>query len=237
MILISAIVGKDFKQEIEESELTRDTKSCLNGHKLHLISNLEEYDGHHIIPYHSHIWNYVDKFLYSFIISQKLNEDVLWIDYNKIKKYLFYIDLPKPKNEMLLDDIWWWKKTDNDTHRTESNYLRFSDIILKEWQGWHPIKEYIDKFQLRDDFIVPQEEVFYIPKGISNDKIIRTIEVLKVIVSYASYHQGFPWKTIHGEIGIGNGEGVILPILSQQCGLKLKYHLPVPTLYAPPKFI
>jgi len=233
MILLSAVVGEDFKEEIEKYEWTHNIKPYIGGHKLHLITNLEGFEEYEIVPYHSHIWNYVDKILYSFILSQKYDEDVLWIDYNKIHKHYYYINLPKP-NEFLIDDIWWMKESE-DQFRTESNTLRFCDLISKGWTCWEPVQEYINRFHLKNDFTIPMEEVFYIPRGLPNNKIIRTIEILKTVVSYSSYLSNFPYRTINGDIGIGNGEGVILPILSQQHGFNLELcNIPTPTPFPSP---
>ena len=220
MILLSAVVGQDFKEEIDRHEWTRNLKPYIGDHKLHLISDLSGWEDYEVIPYNSHIWNYVDKILYSFIISQKYNDSVLWIDYNKFHKHHQWISYPKPE-EFLVEDLWWIKEN-GDEYRTQENTIIFSDMIKRNWICWEPIKDYIIKFGLRDDFNIPIEEVFYLPKGLSNDLVIRTIETLKVIVSYCSYISDFPYKTINGEIGIGNGEGIILPLLSQQFGFNLR---------------
>jgi hypothetical protein len=210
MIILTALVHQGFVDlEISTNPVHFKGWNQVRGKDIYLLTNLKhDYLSdkvHRVIPYNRLCWNYVDKIHYAFKLSMDLNTDVLWVDFNKIWKFKEIIKHFKSSDKLLYYDV--WKSFDN-------KYIDLDPMEVLQFGNWEPLKDYIHNHDIDPrELTIPMEEILYIPKGLITKDMIVELEKGDGIMSYISYLQRYPYRTLDGEFNIGNGEGFLLGVL------------------------
>jgi hypothetical protein len=155
-----------------------------------------------IYPYHNKIFNYFDKFFFSFSLIKELNRSVTYIDCDYID-YLLKIE--KYRNlfseEKVLYLTYWSVKISKEW----ISYQYFKDFVNDKWST--PIVEFLEYEKY--DFLnleTIHERLFYFPFGLDYEKIQYTLEKIKPIFDYTSIYN----KKASKDLLYGHGEGLAL---------------------------
>ena len=211
MIILTSIVGEKFYDDVlyKNIDEIKTLSNNIKEFKLYIVTNISSdkistlFEGRNditIIEYPYLLWNYVDKLYYTFKLNKELNEDVLWIDINKVIVYENMIKYSTTGNKIKYNKLW-----------TEDNNF------LAGKTYWKPFNEISDINSC--DVLKIMEQILFVPKGIASEEHLIDILKLKGTLSHQSAFIGFSYKNSN-ILTIGNGEGVILGYLIK------KYNLP-----------
>lgn len=225
MIILTSLVNKGYTEELLRghaykhiSYFYRDINRKYDA-TFQILTNLPdgkieglEDVGYIPIEYPRYVWSYVDKIFYSFKLSYELNEDVLWVDFDKFGKFRYDIlnvlNNILPRDRFIYDVPWCdeGKRIFGSTRESAS------------------FRMFLDRENVSNETIEPlMEQIFYIPKGMVTHDMLRDIELAKPVLEHGSFVGGYPYKTPDGYPSMGNGEGIILGYLIS------KYNLPTAT--------
>lgn len=215
MIILTAIVQKGFEREIRNDRIHYTTWRTIRGKPIYYITNLDYIPNkdiiHTVVPYPKLCWDYVDKLHYSFRLSKELDTDVLWVDFNKVYKFVDIINNIKSTDDLRYYDVW---------KDYENTNLDMDPSVLMTFKTWEPMKKFCEVNDVDiNKLTVPMEEILYIPKGMVTDEMIIDLEKGAGLMSYISFLEKYRYKTWDDEVNLSNGEGFLLSVIMEKYGL------------------
>lgn len=155
-----------------------------------------------VYEYDKKIFNYFEKFFFSFRLIKELNKDVLYIDCDSISNF---IDNEKYHNINSVDEVLYltcWPVKINDNWKP---WKYITDLRIEKWTN--PIIEFLELEKINPSEIETMfEQMFYFPIGLDYDKIQYELEKIKPVFDYCSLYD----KNLYNRIIYGHGEGVAL---------------------------
>lgn len=216
MVVLTSIVTQDYLNEVVDN--AGDSIKTLNEipHQVYVLTDVHNSIGKLLpksktITYPRCIWSYADKIYYTFKLSLQLNEDVIWVDGDKAHLHENFLEGGFDKSRLFMSDFW--------GHNGVLFKIEYNHIY------WQPLYKYAQRHKVDIyDILLPLENFFYVPKGISNMEILKEIEVLKVLLDYQSIIDEFPFINQYtGNVRLGNGEGAILGYLIKKYNIEYTF--------------
>lgn len=214
MIILTSYVDYGYSIELQRGFIYNNIRNTMKKIKnpnisLHILTNVrdEKIEGlenvkYTVIDYPRYVWSYVEKVFYSFKLNYELGEDVLWIDFDKFKLHNEFI-MGVVNNRYVKNSLLW-----HEPWNDEGKYL-FRSTRESEF-----FRMFLHRQNIDDGDLEPlMEQIFYIPKGMSNLDMLREIDLAKPIVEHGSFMEDYPRRTPNGLVHMGHGEGIILAYL------------------------
>jgi hypothetical protein len=158
MILSLIAVGESYQNKIDDA-LTK-----FNSYNICLLSDIQRSDVFYFEKYKNETFSYFDKLYFSLEMVSKFNEDVFYIDINKIDEV--YLDFPK-------NDLFYYKSNwpYGDT---------FGDYVQYEY--FKPIIDYWSKNNINYlDLPVIRETELFFNKEINVSEIVKKLKQIQPI--------------------------------------------------------
>jgi hypothetical protein len=162
--------------------------------------------------YDKKIFNYFDKFFFSFKLVKELQKDITYIDCDSLDNFLSNEKYQELESEDEVLYLTFWPTNINGEWKS---WKFLPDMNIEKWV--RPIIEFIELEGFDSSKIETMfEQLFYFPVGLDYDKIQYELEKIKPVFDYASLYD----KNLYRRTIYGHGEGVALSYSLHVCGIK-----------------
>ena len=155
-----------------------------------------------VYEYDKKIFNYFEKFFFSFRLIQELNKDITYVDCDSLDNFIRNekYRILESQDEVLY--LTYWPTKLNDEWKS---WKRLDDLKIDKWVN--PIIEFLELEKIDPSKIETMfEQIFYFPVNLDYNKIQYELEKIKPVFDYCSLYD----KNLYNRIIYGHGEGVAL---------------------------
>jgi hypothetical protein len=155
-----------------------------------------------VYEYDKKIFNYFEKFFFSFRLIKELKKDITYVDCDSLDYFIKHekYRILESRDEVLY--LTYWPIKLNGKLRY---WKRLDDLKIDKWVN--PIIEFLELEKIEPSKIETMfEQIFYFPVSLDYNKIQYELEKIKPVFDYCSLYD----KNLLNRTTYGHGEGVAL---------------------------